>query len=76
MIGNLRDWSAVEVLKNITVPTLVINGTDEGASDEAVRPFVEGIKDVRWVKMKNSAHTPMFDEPEKYFEVVSTFLLE
>ena len=75
MTGSLRDWSAIESAKTISVPTLVINGTSEGASDEAVRPFVEGIKAVKWVKFDKSTHMPMYEEPEKYFELVSNFLL-
>ena len=73
--GNLRGWAAIESAKTISVPTLVINGTNEGASDEAVRPFVEGIKDAKWVKFGKSTHMPMYEEPERYFEVVSNFLL-
>jgi L-proline amide hydrolase len=65
--GSLRDWSAVERVKSIVVPTLVVNGTNEGATDEAVRPFVEGIRDVKWVKFGKSLHMPMYEEPERYF---------
>ena len=72
--GSNKDWSAVESTKTVTVPTLVINGKDEGATDEAVRPFVEGIKDVKWVKLDKSSHMPMYEEPERYFEVVAGFL--
>jgi pimeloyl-ACP methyl ester carboxylesterase len=74
--GNQRDWSAVESAKKITVPSLVINGTDEGATDEAVKPFVEGIKGSKWIKFKKSSHMPMYEEPERYFEVISEFLLQ
>lgn len=73
--GSQRNWSAIESVKKITVPTLVINGKDEGASDEAVKPFVEGIKDVKWIKFEKSSHMPMYEEPERYFGVVSEFLL-
>lgn len=72
--GSQRNWSAVESVKNITVPTLVINGTAEGATDEAVRPFVEGIKGAKWVKLEKSTHMPMYEEPERYFEVLREFL--
>lgn len=70
----MRNWSAAQKVKNINVPTLVINGKEEGATDEAVRPFVEGIKDSKWVKLVNSTHMPMYEEPEKYFDVLKEFL--
>ncbi|KAK0115571.1 hypothetical protein ONS95_000152 [Cadophora gregata] len=73
--GVLKNWSAAEACKDIEVPTLVINGTDEGASDEAVKPFVEGIKEVKWVKLKSSTHCPLHEEKDNYLKVVSEFLL-
>ncbi len=74
--GGQRNWSAVESAKKISVPTLVINGTAEGATDEAVRPFVEGIKGSKWVKFKNSTHMPMYEERKRYFDVLKGFLLD
>ncbi|KAH7371465.1 proline iminopeptidase [Cadophora sp. MPI-SDFR-AT-0126] len=73
--GVLKNWSAAEAAKGIEVPTLVINGVNEGASDEAVKPFVEGIKNVKWVKLENSTHCPLHEEKENYLQVVSDFLL-
>ncbi len=72
--GSLKGWSAVEAAKNIEVPTLVLNGTNEAADDEAVKPLVEGIEDVKWVKFGASTHSPMFEEPDKYFETVGEWL--
>ena len=74
--GSLRDWSAVDVVGEIEAETLVINGVEEGASDEAVRPFVERIQNVRWEKMRGASHVPFYEDPEKYFEIVGNFLLE
>jgi len=76
VVGNLRNWSAVEAAKLISVPTLVINGVDEGASDEAIRPFLEEIKNVKYVKFEKSSHMPCYEEKDKYFNVVGDWLLE
>ncbi|KAG4442476.1 hypothetical protein IFR05_002078 [Cadophora sp. M221] len=73
--GVMKNWSAAESAKGIEVPTLVINGVNEGASDEAVKPFVEGIKDVKWIKLESSTHCPLHEEKENYLKVVSEFLL-
>jgi pimeloyl-ACP methyl ester carboxylesterase len=72
----LAGWSAAESAKKINVPTLVINGTNEGASDEAVRPFTEGIKGMKWVKFEKSTHMSIYEEKEKYFKVVGEFLTD
>jgi pimeloyl-ACP methyl ester carboxylesterase len=74
--GSLRDWSAVDVVGEIEAETLVINGVEEGASDESVRSFVERIQNVRWEKMRGASHVPFYENPEKYFEIVGNFLLE
>lgn len=73
--GVMKNWSAAEAAKGIEVPTLVINGVNEGASDEAVKPFVEGIKNVKWIKLKNSTHCPLHEEKENYLKIVSEFLV-
>lgn len=62
-------------MKNINVPLLVINGTNECASDEATQPFLDGIRDVKHVKLSNSRHAPMFEEKEECFKVIADFLL-
>ncbi len=74
--GNLRDWTAVEKCKGIEVPTLVINGVDEGASDESIKPFLDEIKDVKWIKFKNSSHMQLYDEKELYLKTIGEWLLE
>jgi pimeloyl-ACP methyl ester carboxylesterase len=74
--GNLRGWTAAEKCKGINVPTLVINGVNEGASDEAIKPFLDGIKGVKWIKFENSTHMPLYDEKELYLKKVGKWLLE
>ena len=72
--GSLTGWSGAESAKKIDVPTLVINGMNEGATDEAIRPFTEGIKGMKWVKFEKSTHMSIYEEKEKYFKVVGDFL--
>jgi pimeloyl-ACP methyl ester carboxylesterase len=74
--GNLRNWTAAEKCKGIEVPTLVINGVNEGACDESIQPFLDGIKDVKWVKFEKSTHMPLYEEKELYFKTVGEWLLE
>ena len=74
--GSLRDWTAAEKCKRMEVPTLVINGVNEGADDEAIKPFLDGIKDVKWVKFQKSTHMPMYEEPSLFLKTVGEWLLE
>lgn len=70
----MREWNAVSAAANIDVPTLVLNGVDEGASDEAIDPFLKGIQNVTRVKLQNSTHMPQFEERENYLKIVSEWL--
>lgn len=72
--GSGADWTAIPVIKNIIVPTLVLNGVNEGASDKAIAPFVDGIPDVTWVKLSNSTHMPHWEEREHYMQVIGEWL--
>ncbi|RFU24394.1 hypothetical protein B7463_g11939, partial [Scytalidium lignicola] len=74
--GSLKTWSAVDAAKHINVPTLVINGMNEGASDESIKPFLDDIPNVKWVKFKKSTHCPIYEEPETYIQVIAEFLSE
>jgi len=60
--------------KNITVPTLVINGIDEFASGDAVKPFMEEISDVRLITLEGTSHSPHVEKKEEYMRIVGDFL--
>ena len=72
--GFMKDWSAVNELQKITVPTLLINGVNEGAADESLRKFNEGIAGSQWVKFEESRHFPHYEEREKFLQTVANFL--
>lgn len=60
--------------KTINVPTLVLNGINEYASGEAVKPFVEEIPDVRLFTLDGTSHSPHFERKEEYMKIVGEFL--
>jgi L-proline amide hydrolase len=74
VIGTLRTWSVVDEVKNIAVPTLVVTGAHDEATPATVRPFVDGIPDVRWEVFADSSHMPHVEEEERYLQVVGDFL--
>src|ERR1019366_6727656 len=73
-IGTLREWSVVERVKTITAPTLLLSGRYDEATPATVQPFFDNIPDVRWEIFEDSSHMPFIEEPERYREVVETFL--
>ncbi|KAJ6571833.1 proline-specific peptidase [Mycena capillaripes] len=74
--GSLRNWTVIDGLQKIPAPTLIINGKYNQAQDIAVLPFYEGISKVKWVQFARSSHTPIFEEKERYLEVIGSFLTE
>jgi pimeloyl-ACP methyl ester carboxylesterase len=72
--GYMEKWTMVGRAKNIAVPTLVINGIDEYASGDAVKPFLDEIPDVRLVTIEGTTHSPFFERKEEYMKVVGDFL--
>ncbi|KAF8056959.1 proline iminopeptidase [Lyophyllum atratum] len=70
----LKDWSIIDRLSLIRVPTFVINGRKDISQDFVVKPFFDGIQKVKWVTLENSSHTPFFEERDRYMQLISDFL--
>ncbi|MGA8112471.1 MAG: proline iminopeptidase-family hydrolase [Actinocatenispora sp.] len=74
VIGSLREWNIVDRLHLVSVPTLVINGRHDEATDDCVRPYAERIPDARRKRFENSSHLPHVEERQSYMDVVGEFL--
>jgi L-proline amide hydrolase len=74
VIGTMRTWSVIDRLPAIAVPTLVINGAHDEATDDTVRPYVDHIPDARWIRFPDSSHLPHVEEREAYMTAVADFL--
>ncbi|KAL5530947.1 hypothetical protein ACEPAG_3823 [Sanghuangporus baumii] len=72
--GSLRNWTVIDKLGSITVETLIMNGVDDEAQDECMQPFFDKIPKVKWVRFEKSSHMPFYEERERYFEVLGSFL--
>jgi L-proline amide hydrolase len=72
--GTLRDWSVVDCLADIAVPTLLISGGHDEATPASVRPYQERIPDVVWEIFEESSHLPHLEEPERFNAVLIGFL--
>lgn len=61
-------------MKKINVPTLLINGRYDEATDQCVLPYFDAIDKVKWIGFANSSHMPHWEERERFMDVVSRFL--
>ncbi len=74
VVGTLRTWSVIDRLPAIDVPTLLISGAHDEATEATMRPFATNIPDVRWHVFPNSSHMPHVEEFEDCMKVVGGFL--
>ena len=75
-IGTLRDWTIVDRLESIAVPTLLLSGRYDEATPATVQPYFDLIGDVRWEIFESSSHMPFIEERERYMRVLADFLDE
>ncbi len=73
VVGSLRDWSIVDRVGSISVPTLLASGRYDEATTETVAPFFDGIPDVRWAVFAESSHMPHVEETDRFNAVVGWF---
>jgi L-proline amide hydrolase len=74
VVGTLKDWSVIDRLHLIEVPTLLVSGRFDEATPETLRPFADRIPDVRWHMFEHSSHMPHVEEEQLYLRVVGEFL--
>ena len=72
--GTLADWSVVDRVHLIDVPTLLISGAHDEATPATVQPFADCIPDVHWHIFPNSSHMPHVEEFDDCMKVVGEFL--
>lgn len=76
LMDNLRDWSIVERLERIEVPTLLICGRYDEATPVVVRPYLEKIPGIRLALFEHSSHMPHVEERVACMGTVVNFLDE
>jgi L-proline amide hydrolase len=74
VVGTLKDWTIIDRLDRIAVPTLLISGKYDEATPEVVRPYADGIADVRWQIFEESSHMPHVEEKDAFLKAVAAFL--
>ncbi|HEV7129644.1 MAG TPA: proline iminopeptidase-family hydrolase [Ktedonobacterales bacterium] len=74
VIGVLKDWSIVDRLGEIHLPTLLLSGRYDEATPAIVATVERGIPGAQWVLFEQSAHMPHVEEPERFLAAVNAFL--
>ncbi len=73
-IGTLKDWDVTPRLGEIELPTLIISGAHDEATPLISRTVQEGIRGSEWVMFEDSSHMPHVEEPERFLDVVGSWL--
>lgn len=74
VIGSLKDWSIVDRLDRIAVPTLLISGRHDEATPKTVQPYADCIPQVEWTVFEHSSHMPHVEERDFCMRRVGGFL--
>ena len=56
------------------MPVLVTSGRHDEMTETLVRPLVADIRSAEWVVFENSAHFAPVEEPDRYRDVLISFL--
>ena len=73
-IGTIKDWSIIDRLNRIAVPTLLISGRHDEATPAVVQPYADRIPDVRWRIFEHSSHMPHIEEAEICLPAIAEFI--
>jgi proline-specific peptidase len=72
--GTLKNWSFLERLKDIKLPTLIVSGKYDESTPMINDTMNKGISGSEWVLFENSAHIPHLEETTMFLKVVNEFL--
>jgi pimeloyl-ACP methyl ester carboxylesterase len=76
VIGNLKDWDVTARLGELDLPVLVTSGRFDEMTPTLIQPLVDGIRGAESVLFDNSAHLAMVEEPERFRDVIESFLTQ
>ena len=72
--GNLKDWDVSARLGELELPVFVTSGRYDEVTPALIGPLVDGIANAESIVFENSAHFAMVEEPDRYREVLESFL--
>ena len=72
--GVIADWDITGLIKNITVPTLVIGAQHDTMDPKHMKWMASEIPNARYLHCPNSGHMAQYDDPETYFTGLLKFI--
>jgi L-proline amide hydrolase len=72
--GNLKDWDVTARLGEFGLPVLVTSGGYDCMTPALVQPLVDGIAAAESAVFEEASHIAMAEEPDRYLEVLESFL--
>jgi len=72
--GNLKDWDVTARLGEIQLPVLITSGRYDEMTPVLVQTLAAGIAGAQRVVFSDSSHLAMAEEPDRYCEVLGSFL--
>jgi proline iminopeptidase len=72
--GNLKDYDRTDRAHEIAVPTLFICGRYDPATPEETARYHHLVSGSQMVVLEQSSHSPFFEEPECFLQVVRDFI--
>ncbi|KAI0833597.1 proline-specific peptidase [Trametes gibbosa] len=72
----LKDWTIIDRLHLVNVPTLVISARHDVGQVKIMKPFADNIPNAKWHIFQDSSHMPFWEEREAWMQLVGTFLAE
>lgn len=74
VVGTLRDWTIVDRLPAVAVPTLVVAGEHDEATPETWAPYVERIPGARHHVFPGASHCTHLEQPDPFRSVIAEHL--
>ncbi|QFZ21580.1 proline iminopeptidase-family hydrolase [Saccharothrix syringae] len=74
VVGTLKDYSLVDELASVRVPTLVVRGEHDEITPAAAAPFHELIPGARLEVVPDASHLPHLENPDRFDAVLVEFL--
>lgn len=74
VIGTMKNWTIVNRLKRISVPTLLISGKYDEATPLVVKPYVDNVPTISWSVFEESSHMPHVEERMACMGCIAGFL--
>ncbi|KAJ5120262.1 hypothetical protein N7448_010931 [Penicillium atrosanguineum] len=74
-LGFMHDYDAIKTAGDIEVPVLLLTGRYDKNNEVIMGPWFKSIPRVKWAVLEKSSHMPAFEEPARFAELLTTFLL-